>query len=80
MQLLVVFRNTPDHFECVFACITSVFINRHRTLRYLFFLFLPIHDITFARQSGPDAELWKNVDINEEPRTYDGKDEDKSEH
>jgi len=80
MQLLVAFRDTPDHFECVFARITSIFINRHRTLHYLFFLVLPIHDITFTRQSGPDAELWENVDINEKPRTNNGKDEDKSEH
>jgi hypothetical protein len=62
----VVFRQAPDHFEGVSTFIASVFIYRHAPfLHFLFLPFLSILDIADARQSGFDAELGKNVDIDE---------------
>jgi hypothetical protein len=75
LQAFIAFRNASDHFEGLSTFIASIFIYRHTTLRDLFFPFPSILDITDARQSGPDAELGENIDINEKPHPDDGKDE-----
>jgi hypothetical protein len=59
---------------------TSIFIYRHGSLQYLFFPFPSILDIAQARQSGPNAELGKDVDIEENPGSNNGEDKDQFDH